>query len=265
MSPEQALGEDVDARTDLWALGVMLYEMLTGKLPFPGSSATAILFEVVHHEPKRPRESRADVDPELERIALKALAKKREDRYASAAEIVRDLTAFQIGLTAPTLTTINPVTKPAARRKSIAISAGLAVVRASGAFFRIISSRLERRSVAADVARLIRDGDLASAFIRAKAAGNAIAEDQWTAMSSVVTIETTPPGAEIRWKNYSTPEAGWQSLGRSPLANVRIPFGVLRVQVSKDGFETFDGVLVKWNGDLHDPAAEPSLRKSDPV
>ncbi|MBI1790682.1 MAG: protein kinase, partial [Acidobacteria bacterium] len=259
MSPEQAVGEDVDARTDLWALGAMLYEMLTGKLPFPGSSATAILFEVVHHEPKRPGEIRGDIDPELERIVLKALAKKREDRYASAAEIVRDLSTFQTSLSAPTLTTIAPVAKPSARRKPIAIAAGLAVVLAGGAFFRITSSQRERQRMAADVARLTRDGDFASAFIRANAAGGAIAEDQWAAMSSVVTLETTPPGAEIRWKNYSTPEAAWQPLGRSPLARVRIPLGVLRVQVSKDGFETFDGVLIRWTRDLHDAAVEPNL------
>ncbi len=259
MSPEQALGEDVDARADLWALGVMLYEILTGKVPFAGSSATAILFEVVHHDPKRPREIRADVDPELERIVLKALAKKREDRYSSAAELARDLSAFQVGLSAPTPAMIAPVAKPAARRKPIAIAAGLAVVLTGGALLRITNWQRERQRVAADVARLTREGEFASAFIRAKAAGSAIGEDQWAAMSSVVNIETTPPGAEIRWKNYATPEAGWQSLGRSPLAKVRVPLGVLRVEVSKDGFETFDGVLVRWTRDLHDAAVEPTV------
>ncbi len=259
MSPEQALGEDVDARTDLWALGVMLYEILTGQPPFSGSSAMAILFEVVHHEPKRPREIRAAVDPELERIALKALAKKREDRYSSAAELARDLSAFQTSLSAPTLSTLTPVAKHAARRKPIAIAAGLAVVLAGGAFFLITSSQRERQRAAADVTRLTRSGEFASAFIRAQAAGSAIADDQWAAVSSVVNVETTPPGAEIRWKNYSTPEAAWQSLGRSPLAKVRIPLGVLRVQVAKDGFETLEAVLVKWNRDLRDAEVEPQM------
>jgi dienelactone hydrolase len=259
MSPEQALGEVADARTDLWALGVMLYEILTGMLPFRGSSTTAILFEVVHQDPTPPRAICGGIDPELERIVLKALAKKRDDRYSSAAEIARDLSAFQIGLGAPKIGALTPVAKPAAWRKPVAVTAGLAVLLAGGALFRITSLQHEHQRAAADVIGLTRDGQFASAFIRAKAAGGAIAEDEWAALSSVVTIDTTPSGAEIRWKNYSTPEAGWQPLGRSPLTKVRIPLGVLRVQIAKEGFETFEGVLIKWTGGLHDPAVEPNL------
>jgi dienelactone hydrolase/predicted Ser/Thr protein kinase len=260
MSPEQSLGEEVDARTDVWAFGVMLYEIVTGRLPFSGSSPAALLFEVVHHEPKPVREFTADVHPELERIILKALSKKREDRYSSAAALARDLAAFHTGLTTPSVTAIAPVATRAASAKSIAIVALLAVLVLAGAgLFRIASSQREHQRVAADVARLSGDGEFASAFIRAKAAGNAITEDQWAAISSMVNIETTPPGAEIRWKNYSTPDAGWQSLGRSPLTKARIPLGVLRVQVSKDGFDTLEGVLVKWNRDLHDEKVEPEM------
>jgi formylglycine-generating enzyme required for sulfatase activity len=160
---------------------------------------------------------------------------------------------------APKIAALTPVAKPAAWREPVAITAGLAVLLAGGAFFRITSLQHEHQRAAADVIRLTRDGQFASAFIRAKAAGGAIAEDEWAALSSVVTIDTTPSGAEIRWKNYSTPEAGWQPLGRSPLTKVRVPLGVLRVQVAKEGFETFEGVLIKWTGGLHDPAVESNL------
>ena len=168
MSPEQSLGEDVDARTDVWALGVMLYEIVTGKLPFSGTSATAVLYKVVHHEPKRPRELCSDVDPELERIVLKALAKKREDRYASAAALAEDLAAFHAGFSTPT----HPTVAPATWRKPIVILAGLAVVVLIGAgLFRITSVQREHQRVAEDVTRLIRDGEFTTAFMRAGSAG----------------------------------------------------------------------------------------------
>jgi formylglycine-generating enzyme required for sulfatase activity len=260
MSPEQVLGQDVDARTDLWAVGVMLYEILTGKLPFSGSNATAVLFDVVHHEPKQPRELRADIHPELERIVLKALAKKREDRYSSAAELAEELAAFRAAAPAPTPATAAPVAMPAALRSRNAVALGLTmVVLTVGAMYQVVSWQREHQHAAADVARLIGNNEFTSAFIKAKAAGRAVTEEQWAAMSSVVDIETTPQDAEIRWKNYSSPEAQWEVLGRSPLARVRIPLGVLRVQVAKDGFDTLEAVLVKWNRDLHDAKVEPEM------
>jgi eukaryotic-like serine/threonine-protein kinase len=259
MSPEQALGQDVDVRADLWAIGVMLYEIVTGQLPFAGTNATAVLFEVVHDKPKRPRELRADIPPELERIVLKALAKKRDDRYSSAAELARELEALQADARAATRTSA-AVPIPAALRGRTAVAVALTVLAltASGVY-RFASVQREHQRIANDVARLIRDNEFTSAFIKAKSAGRAVADEQWVAMSSVVDIETTPPGAEIRWKNYSSPDTPWQLLGRSPLTHVRIPIGVLRVQVVKDGYETLDSVLVKWNRDLHDQKVEPEM------
>jgi eukaryotic-like serine/threonine-protein kinase len=246
MSPEQALGMSVDGRSDLFSLGVVLYEMTTGSRPFRGKTPAGLMGSLLTESPAKPSSVNSGVPAKLDRVILKALEKSVGSRYAFAAELSADL--------APWLGS-----RPAHRATWIA--AALTLVLAAGAFYLISRWQRERQRAADDVIRLTGEDQFASAFLRARAAGSAITEEQWTAMSAVVSIETTPPGAEIRWKNYSTPEATWQSLGRSPLERVRIPLGALRVQVSKDGFETLDRVLIRWNNNFHDPTGEVNLNQ----
>jgi tetratricopeptide (TPR) repeat protein/TolB-like protein len=97
MSPEQARGEDVDRQSDVWALGVVLYEMLTGRLPFRGEYEQATVYSILNDEPKRISEIRPEIPDDLERVVTKALQKELEGRYLSSENFLADLKRLRAG------------------------------------------------------------------------------------------------------------------------------------------------------------------------
>ena len=103
LSPEQARGEQVDARSDLYSTGCLLYELLTGRPPFVGDSPVSVAYQHVREEPLPPSPFDPDIPPDVDAIVLKALAKSPRDRYQSASEMRADIDRVLAGqqVTAP--------------------------------------------------------------------------------------------------------------------------------------------------------------------
>ncbi len=97
MSPEQARGEEVDLRTDLWSLGVVMYEMLSGRAPFPGDYEQAVVYEIINQAPEPLTAIRTGIPVELERIVFKCLSKDAKKRYQHADDLIADLAGVVTG------------------------------------------------------------------------------------------------------------------------------------------------------------------------
>src|SRR6202049_3956159 len=95
MSPEQVKGRPVDGRSDIFSLGVLLYEILTGEKPFPGQSITTVIYKIVNEEPIPPRTLDPSIHPGISAVVMRALEKEPERRYQSCREMLEDLRNYR--------------------------------------------------------------------------------------------------------------------------------------------------------------------------
>ncbi len=239
MSPEQATGEAIDGRADLWSLGVLLYEALTGTPPFRGTGTLGMLHAITQSTPDSLRARRPEVPPELQRIITRALAKDASDRYQSAGEMEQDLSALLGRLSQPTLSAGEAAGPVRWAVRGVA-AAGLLGV---GAAALLVYMRSERRHWAVEQApqeieqMQAENQSLAAFALLEKALAYAPRDTVLSrlARSSADTLQITssPSGATVEIQDYTaTDTATWHRVGVTPMPRAIIPAGWFRWRVS---------------------------------
>ena len=244
MSPEQVQGRPVDARTDVFSFGVMLYEMLTGKQPFAGESSLDTVSAILRDEPAPLDGGRRDVPADLQEILARSLAKEPGERFASGQELHAALAALKRRLEAPTAGLGAVLRRPGV----LAAVAVLVLLIAAGAAWLIHrNSRISwaRNEALPEIERLYDAGDEDAAIRLLYEASEIIPEDprllEYVSSITVpLSFDSDPPGATVYTKGYNHPAREWIHLGEAPIVDVAIGLPA-RFRVEKEGYVAFEG------------------------
>jgi dienelactone hydrolase len=253
MSPEQVLGKPVDARSDIFSLGVVLYEMFTGKMPFPGDSLGAVFHAILTQAQTSPIRLNPSLPPEIERIVNRCLEKEPQQRWASAAEIRnaldRCLDTVRSGARGVRTALARQARKPWVWAMAALVVA--AACAAGVAYFRHRQEVKWAREVAIPEIRKLVDGgyhDWSRAYPIAERAGRILRNDPeidqlLATISAETTILSEPEGATVWVKPYEDRETPWTLVGTTPIEPKRMPLAYMQWRIEKPGFVPMVQVL----------------------
>ncbi len=250
MSPEQALGRRTDAETDVFSLGVVLYEMACGNRPFQGETIGAVTEEILHKDPLLPL--RSDVSLPAGFAALLDECLRKDPQQRCRASEVRDRLASMLAAERSGPVVVRPSVAAQVRRPVVWVPALIVVAAiAAGGAWAVKQWQHQQwvREVALpELRRLAEAGGLgqgaetvaayrAAVALEKELAGDAEFARILSQVSIETSIDTTPPGATVYAKSYEEPEAPWELVGTTPVSTYRAPFAPLRFKVEKAGYE----------------------------
>jgi dienelactone hydrolase len=270
MSPEQAEGRPVNAASDVFSFGALVYEMLCGRRPFRGDTELSTLAAILHESPEPPQRIRSGIPAGLGRITLKCLEKLPEARYPSAVELHADLQASQAAMAAENGSIWS---RKAVRAGALAIFLVVVAIVAARWVARVRGAHWAETKALPEVARLMSEFKPVAAARLLREAEQYVPEspDLIRLKSELVlgtlAVNTTPPGADVYVTDYMAKDEGdasrWEFVGRSPLKKDRFPAGIYlyRFRAEKPGFEASERVLEAQGDvqlDLHPSSATPA-------
>jgi eukaryotic-like serine/threonine-protein kinase len=244
MSPEQARGDPLDPRTDLFSFGTVLYEMASGRRPFDGQTSAAVSDSILHASPRPLSSANPLISSDLDRIVGKALEKAPEKRFASAADMRAKLQSLRQQRLIESSTSV-PVTR-VVRKPSFIVGALLVLTVAgvtAGLLYRHYARiRWVREQAVPEILRLATDRKGVATFLLIRQAEEYSPNDPVLKKVEAqalwpVTFRTTPPGAETYIRDYTDVNGKWEYLGKSPFENIRLAFAHYTLKFTKDGYD----------------------------